>query len=54
MRVEVISRRVYRTGVQTIERRGDRFFLTIKNRTYASEVEILPTKVDAWVKKFAR
>lgn len=31
--VEVLIRRVYRTGVQTVEREGDRYFLTLRNRT---------------------
>jgi len=37
---EVLIRRVYRTGVQTIERDGERYFLTIKNRSYRSVVEV--------------
>lgn len=37
---EVLIRRVYRIGVQTVEREGDRYFVTIKNRTYRSEVEV--------------
>jgi hypothetical protein len=37
---EVLIRRVYRTGVQTVEREGDRYFLAITNRTYASVVEV--------------
>lgn len=37
---EVLIRRVYRIGVQTVEREGDRYFLTITNRTYRSEVEV--------------
>lgn len=37
---ELLVRRVYRIGVQTIERDGERYFLTIRNRTYASEVEV--------------
>ena len=30
---EVLIRRVYRTGVQTVEREDGRYFLTLKNRT---------------------
>lgn len=38
---EVLIRRVYRTGVQTVERDNEgRYFLTIKNRTYSSEHEV--------------
>jgi len=37
---EVLIRRVYRTGVQTVEREDGRYFLTIKNRTYRSEHEV--------------
>lgn len=49
---EILARRVYRTGVQTVEREetlkqsGDasalvtRYFLTIRNRSYESEVEV--------------
>ena len=37
---EVLIRRVYRIGVQTIERDGDRYFLTIRNRTYVCEQEV--------------
>lgn len=38
---EVLIRRVYRTGVQTVERDADfRYFVTIRNRTYESEVEV--------------
>jgi hypothetical protein len=37
---EVLIRRVYRTGVQTVERDGERYFVTIKNRTYQSEHEV--------------
>jgi hypothetical protein len=35
-----LIRRVYKTGVQTVERDGDRYFVTIKNRTYESEHEV--------------
>jgi len=37
---EILARRVYRTGIQTVERDGDRYFLTIQNRAYQSEVEV--------------
>jgi hypothetical protein len=37
---EVLARQVCRTGVQTVEREGDRYFVTIKNRSYESEHEI--------------
>jgi hypothetical protein len=37
---EILIRRVYRTGVQTVERQADRYFLTIRNRTYQSEHEV--------------
>ncbi len=37
---EVLIREVCRTGVQTVERDGERYFVTIKNRTYQSEHEI--------------
>jgi hypothetical protein len=37
---EVLVRRVCRIGVQTIEREGARYFITIKNRTYSSEHEV--------------
>lgn len=37
---EVLIRRVARIGVQTVEREGDRYFLTIRNRTYRSEHEV--------------
>lgn len=30
---ETLIKRTYRTGVQTVEREGDRYFLTLKNRT---------------------
>jgi putative lipase involved disintegration of autophagic bodies len=37
---EVLIRRVYRIGVQTVERSDDRYFVTIRNRSYASEHEV--------------
>lgn len=37
---EVLIRRVARIGVQTVERDGDRYYVTIKNRTYSSEHEV--------------
>jgi len=37
---EVLIGQVCRTGVQTVEREGDRYFVTIKNRTYYSRVEV--------------
>lgn len=37
---EVLIERTYRIGVQTVEREGDRYFLTIRNRTYRSVVEV--------------
>jgi hypothetical protein len=36
----VLIRRVYRIGVETVERDGDRYFVTIANRSYRSEVEV--------------
>ena len=40
MKPEVLIRRVYRIGVQTVEREGERYFVTIKNRSYESRVEV--------------
>lgn len=40
MTVEILIRRVYRTGAQTVEREGGRYFLTIRNRSYRSRVEV--------------
>lgn len=37
---EVLIRCVARIGVQTVERDGDRYFITIRNRSYASEHEV--------------
>ena len=37
---ELLIRRVYRIGVQTVERDGERYFLTLRNRTYSSEHEV--------------
>ncbi len=37
---EILIRRVYRAGVQTVERDGEHYFVTIKNRTYQSEHEV--------------
>jgi hypothetical protein len=36
----VLIRRVAPIGVRTVEREGDRYFITIKNRTYSSEHEV--------------
>jgi hypothetical protein len=36
----VLARRVYRTGVQTVELEDGHYFVTIKNRTYQSEHEV--------------
>lgn len=36
----VLARRVYRTGVQTVELEHGRYYITIKNRTYQSEHEV--------------
>lgn len=40
MNREVLIRRVYRTGVHTVERDGDRYFVAIRNRSYRSEHEV--------------
>jgi hypothetical protein len=37
---ELLIRQVTRLGVQTVERDGERYFVTIRNRTYTSEVEV--------------
>jgi hypothetical protein len=37
---EVLIHRVYRTGVQTVEREGDRYLLTLRNRSCHAEVEV--------------
>lgn len=37
---EVLIRRIYRTGVQTVEREGGRYFLTLKNRTNDTRIEV--------------
>lgn len=37
---QVLIRRVFRTGVQSVERDGDRFFLTLKNRSNDIEHEV--------------
>jgi hypothetical protein len=37
---EVLLKQVARTGVHTIEREGDHYFLTLTNRTYHSEHEV--------------
>jgi len=37
---EVLIRRVYRSGVQTVEREGDRYYITIRNGTYHSRHEV--------------
>lgn len=40
MSAEVLIRRVYRTGVQTVERDGDRYFLHLRNRRNDSRHEV--------------
>jgi hypothetical protein len=37
---EILIERTHRIGVQTVEREGNRYFLTIRNRTYRSVVEV--------------
>lgn len=37
---EMLISRTARIGVRTVEREGERYFLTIKNRTYQSEHEV--------------
>ncbi|HEY1309295.1 MAG TPA: hypothetical protein VGF24_37405 [Vicinamibacterales bacterium] len=37
---EVLIRQVCRTGVQTVEREGDRYFVTLKNRTNNTRIEV--------------
>ncbi len=50
---EILMRKVYRTGVQTIERVGGRYFLTIKNRTYRSEHEVSIVTARRYYRKMA-
>ncbi len=40
MTAEVLIRRVYRTGVQTVEREDGRYFVTLKNRTNDTRHEV--------------
>lgn len=44
----LIARRVYRIGVQCLWEKDGRYFVTIKNRTYRSWVEISPEKAAIW------
>lgn len=37
---EVLIKQTCRTGLQTVEREDGRYFVTIRNRTYSSEVEV--------------
>lgn len=37
---EVLIRRVAQIGVRTVERDGERYFITIRNRSYQSEHEV--------------
>ena len=37
---EILIRKVARIGVRTVEREGERYFVTIRNRTYKSEHEV--------------
>lgn len=45
----ILARRVYRIGVQTLSREGDRYFVAIENRTYRSRVEIPAERLDRWL-----
>lgn len=46
----VVARKVFRTGVQTLEHdpAQGRWFVTIRNRTYASSAEIPADKAKLW------
>ncbi len=37
---EVLISKVYRTGMQAVEREGDRYFVTLKNRTNDTRHEV--------------
>ncbi len=49
----VLARRTYRIGVQTVEvardGRGERWFVTIRNRSYASEHEVPEAAGRRWL-----
>jgi len=46
--VIVVLRRVWRIGVLTLERDGDRWYVRCRNRTYEHRVEIARDKIDRW------
>ena len=54
METELLARRVFRIGVEELWRCGDKWFVSVKNRTYTSTVEIPEEKVGEWVERLRR
>ena len=46
----ILARKVERIGVQELFKKDGKYFVSIKNRTYYSEVEIPEEKVEIWIK----
>lgn len=47
MRV-LLAQRTFRIGHQTLEQENGHFYMTIRNRTYSSRVEIPPERAHLW------
>jgi len=45
----ILARKVERIGVQELFRKDMKYFVSIKNRTYFSKVEIPEEKVKIWI-----
>jgi hypothetical protein len=48
----LIAKRITKIGVRQLWRDGDRWKVTLDNRTYNSSFDIPPDKVEVWKKEF--
>jgi hypothetical protein len=45
----LVARKAYRTGVQTLSVKDGQWYISIRNRTYASRVEISHEEAQRWL-----
>lgn len=50
----VMRQKVFRTGKQTLWRKGGTFYMTIRNRSYRSTQQVPLDRVPAWMDYFDR
>jgi hypothetical protein len=52
--MKILAQKVWRIGVQTLFEKDGKLYISIKNRTYNSIVELPWEKINIWIKEFSR